>query len=479
MGRRHFAKKGEDVRHFRLVARSGADDDEEAAPLVLEPIATPGVMRRTGKTEAELLTIPESLDHLGAAIHRPGQEEESAPASGSKTRPRGDSEEYDELGDLDGDCYFPPDGYNYEQHLKSVSGTKKSKSVVGVVLEAPEPVKTEEIMKQPALDDDQAEVLRALENDEEYEDLEDDEMEDVVASGLAEDSDLIVWGPAALENRNIPDAAVFAEHKAILAQMKRDGVLDDDEDDDFDDGLGEFDEAGYGGGSKGSRAQVKPADDEDFEAFMADEYGDDEIGARDEDDIEGHMELDDGVLDEYLETQKAEREELLSLYEPQRGIKDDEPRVISETRAIIERHYLQEEDEEEETESGDESEDESRTWDCESVLSTLSNLSNRPGKIGKIKVIKKPAPMKPVKEAEENNEEEEDDVVELPDVVTTRPKGETAEEKKARKASVKEMRRVCRRMKKESKEMYKNEAAKLPGQTGGADVKQKTRTIKF
>jgi len=213
---------------------------------------------------------------------------------------------------------------------------------------------------------------------------------------------------------------------------------------------------------------------------MEDEYGEDEIGACDEDEIEGHMRLDEGVLDEYLDEKKAEQEEFYSILEPQRGniVKDTEARVIAETRAIIERHYMQEEDEEE-TESGDESEDESRTWDCESVLSTLSNLSNRPGKIGKIQVIKKPA-LKPVKEKTEEQEEEEDnDVVELPDVILERKKDETPEEKKARKASVKAMRKVCRTMKKESKEMYKNEAAKVKGEAGGHDIKQKSRVLKY
>ena len=455
MGRRRFAKKGEDVRHFKLVARPGADDGDDQAPLILEPYAPPGVLRRTGKTEAELLSMPESLQHLGSAIFQPGQEELQLP----RTADSGDDAHEDvEWGDLDGDCYFPPDGYNYEQHLKSVSGAKKAKSVVGVVLEAPEPVREEDFFKQHATNNDEEEVLRALENDEEYEELEENEIDDVLDGGVLEPETLL-WGPV---DNDHPDMAIFAEHKALL---KARGL--EEEDDDFDDGLDEFD-----GGATGSYAKPK---DEDFEHFLADQYADDEIGARDEEAIEGNIVLDDDVLDEYLEEKQQEREELYSLYEPQRGFKDDEPRTIAETRAIIERHYLEEESEEE-TESGDESDDESKTWDCETVLSTLSNVSNRPGKIGKVKIIKKPPALKPV--AESGGEEKDEDVVELPDVVTTRPKDETPEDKKARKASVKEMRRICRQMKKESKEMYKKEAAKLPGQ-GTADIRQKTRAVKY
>lgn len=458
MGRRRFAKKGEDVRHFKLVARPGADDGEDQQPLILEPFAPPGVLRRTGKTEAEMLSMPESLQHLGSSIFQPGQQlEELEPAEPRSSKEDGTHEDAD-WGDLDGDCYFPPDGYNYEQHLKSVSGVKKAKSVVGVVLEAPEPVREEDFFKQLPTNDDEQEVLRALENDGEYDELEDNEIEEVLDGGVLE-PEALLWGPV---DHDAPDMAIFAEHKALL--KARESLEEDDE---FDDGLDEFD-----GGATGSHAKPK---DEDFEQFLADHYADDEIGARDEEDIEGNAELDDEVLDEYLEEKQAEREELYSLYEPQRGFKDDEPRVIAETKAIIERHYLEEESEEE-TESGDDSDDESKTWDCETVLSTLSNLSNRPGKIGKVKAIKKPPVLKPV--AESGGEEKEEDVVELPDVVTTRPKDETAEEKKARKASVKEMRRICRQMKKESKEMYRKEAAKLPGQ-GGADVRQKTRAVKY
>ncbi|CAE7418554.1 ltv1 [Symbiodinium natans] len=469
MGRRRFAKKGEDVRHFKLVARPGADDDDKP-PLVLEPFAPPGSLRRTGLTEAELLTVPESLQsHVGSAIFQPGQEEEEREGKRKKERTGGLDEDVD-WDELDGDCYFPPDGYDYDQHLKTVSGAKKAKSVVGVVLEAPEPVKEEDFLKQQPTNDDEEEVLRALEHADEYEELEDDIMAEVVEGGLVE-PDVVLWGPTALDNALHPDMSIFLEHKALL--QSRAGQEDDS---DFDDGLDELDGGCKTGGAKGSTAKPR---DEDFERFMADQYGDDEIGARDEDEIEGQIELNDDVLDEYLEEKQAEQQELISLYEPQRGFKDDEPRVIAETRAIIERHYLEEESEEE-TESGDDSGDESRTWDCETVLSTLSNLSNRPGRIGKVKIVKKPVEkLKPVSEVEGNvDDDEPEDVVELPDVITTREKGETAEEKRARKASVKEMRKICRQMKKESKEMYKKEAAKLPGQ-GGADLRQKTRTVKY
>merc|ERR1719440_1858346 len=122
------------------------------------------------------------------------------------------------------------------------------------------------------------------------------------------------------------------------------------------------------------------------------------------------------MLDEYLEERDFEKQKLESLFQPQESKLDDVPRVIEETKAIIERHYLDEADEDAETSEGESEEDESKNWDCESILSTLSNVSNRPGKIGKIKVIRKPAAPKDlpaITETGSDAEEEEEDAVEL------------------------------------------------------------------
>jgi protein LTV1 len=226
--------------------------------------------------------------------------------------------------------------------------------------------------------------------------------------------------------------------------------------------------------------------DADFSEFLDREYADDEIGECEGVDLEGPVDLEEHeeILDEYIQGKADEQEKLISINEPKKGKheKDDGIRTLEETRAIIEKHYLGEEADEDETSLGSESPDESRTWDCESVLSTLSNLSNRPGRIATIKVAKKPGnPLKPVKEAAdtaEGSDEGEEDVVDLPDVNTTRRRGETAEERRERKAGVKEMRRICRKMKKDSKDTYK-EASKTPTQPGSGDLRGKLRTFRL
>lgn len=487
--RRRFDKNATDVRRFRLVARSqndGRAEDPEATPLVLEPYYRPNDARRSGLTEEELLQAPPSLaSKFPEVFADPNAPPDAGAGDGS------DEEGEEEEEDLEGDCYFPKDGYNYDQHLKRVSGTGKGGGVVGVVIEAKEKVPEKEFkVPQPSTTEEQ-EVMRALEMADEYDELEDGALQDLIPGGVV-DEDLQIWGPSVKETTNLPDLAAFkAMHAARMAGM---GALpegedgeDFDEDEEGDSQAGDRRRPAVGGVAPSSAAAASAAE---FEEFFAAEYGEEaDVGALDDEEVEGPMSLDnvENVVDEFLEDQQKEKEHLTSIHEPQPNRSDrldDVPRVIEETRAIIEKHYSKEVEGEEgdETSSGEDETEESKTWDCESVLSTLSNLSNRPGRIGKIKLIKKPEAMKTVKEQEEKPEEESETegIVELPDVCNERKKDETPEEKKQRKAAVKEMRRICRQMKKESKETYRIEAAKLPGnKPGTGDIRPNSRTFRM
>mmetsp|Transcript_43172 Transcript_43172/g.68247 ORF Transcript_43172/g.68247 Transcript_43172/m.68247 type:complete len:480 (+) Transcript_43172:63-1502(+) len=476
-GPRRFPKSSKDgsVRHFRLVARSQYDpegDNPDSTPLVLEPFV-PTNLARKDIDEADHLNIPESLQHIDPEIFgldtRGGIPEERL-NGGLMIEEGSDDEEIDELAALDDDCYFPKDGYNYNQHLKTLSSDKKKGGYGGVILDAPKKEK-ESIQTnfdvQPVCNEEESEVMKALEDADNpgYEELDDDLLEVMLPSG-AVDLETALWGPTAHEYDDLPDLAEFkAMHAARLAAMRGDA---DDEGD-------------YEGCADVSNT-------EHFQQLLEDEYGDEEIGAMEDDEIEGHITMEnmEDILDEFLEERDAEKNELESMFEPIKGKYDEVPRVIDETKAIIERHNMDHSviDEDAETTEGESEEDESKNWDCETVLSTLSNLSNRPGKIERIKKVKKPTKeLTSINEDGKDDDEDEDDsddVIELPDVITERPKNESAEDKKARKASVKEMKRICREMKKKSKETYKNEAKKLSGaQVGTGDVRQKLRCQKL
>ena len=97
-------------------------------------------------------------------------------------------------------------------------------------------------------------------------------------------------------------------------------------------------------------------------------------------------------------------------------------------------------------------------WDCESVLSLVSNLDNHPAllssKAGKARAERgrKQAAAAVIEEDDEEEEDEEVVVV----VAGPRKKGETAEEKKARKQAVKQAKREARSRKKEKKIEFKH-----------------------
>jgi len=492
---KRFTKNPQDVRHFKLVSRSQHDPnagDRDATPLVLEAFVKPNEPRRTGLAPEQLVEIPESLQGVGAKVFGRGEAEEVE---------SGDEDVETKLEELDGDCYFPRDGYNYEKHLRTIStaGKEKIEKDHSVMLVEPDGAKAAvaaaeadtlalarakakelapELLGAKKFATEADEALAALDDADEYEDIDDDEFAGLLASGTAVEPELVLWGR--LADDDMPDLEAFkAMHKARVGLGADDDMPELDEESMQQMIAAHKKEAAAKGG--------EPVDPKAFELLMDDEYDDEEIGDLEEHDLQeegiGEDELD-GILDEYFEEKKTEQKYLKSMNDPRAGMSDTAPRMIEQTKAIIAMRYETLEDDAA-TDPGDEetTEDGSRDFDCESVLSTLSNVSNRPGRIGKIKVVKKPAttavaPIKEGKEDEEEEESEEEEIVELPDVITERKKDETPEEKRARKQSVKQMRKVCREMKKESKAVYKGEAAKL-NKPGNNDVRSGLRTQKL
>ena len=110
-------------------------------------------------------------------------------------------------------------------------------------------------------------------------------------------------------------------------------------------------------------------------------------------------------------------------------------------------------------------------WDCETILSTYSNIYNHPKVIeipSKIKLDKRGIAINEVPENKDViDEKEEDGYVSQSDeeeekvvISNYRTKSETAEEKKARKAAVKEGQRMRRQIKKATKEVFKEESSR-------------------
>ncbi|GAB2268131.1 hypothetical protein Dimus_003110 [Dionaea muscipula] len=131
----------------------------------------------------------------------------------------------------------------------------------------------------------------------------------------------------------------------------------------------------------------------------------------------------------------------------------------------------------------EESSDESKTWDCETIITTYSNLDNHPGRIDAPEMFRKNKLSQMVSDTLKSSKDHliflggkekmpvgyfpqgKRATKEMVKVVakTEHPKRihhgqESKEEKKVRKAAVKEERREARRLNKEVKELYRGEA---------------------
>jgi len=127
------------------------------------------------------------------------------------------------------------------------------------------------------------------------------------------------------------------------------------------------------------------------------------------------------------------------------------------------------------------------TWDCETILTTYSNLENHPRliRVREAKAVQKikldpktglptPINLAPRKKMEDLSEDDGDD--RIVKVTITRLKGESKEEKKARKNAVKEERRGRRVEKKATRTEFTTELKK---QQNSAAQKESSRMKKL
>lgn len=365
--------------------------------------------------------------------------------------------------------------------------------------EAPKPAK-DPLAIQPALQEDEIELHEALDNADEYEDFEDDWLEKIVLSGVVDetgrhvDPDVLLWGNT---EDDLPDPEIFARMRAQLDAPSRDYLTQ----------FGTRSASKVGSkmhsrlqsgaatpltaaklkclGSVPSGASAKASSyggdlAEDFDRLLDDEYGESEDGDLEGEEIQGGLTLEEmePIMEQYMKDKQSGYAMIRSVMNAQKSTHPDDtcPRVIEETKALVDKFFHDEAPEVEHV-SDEESDREDRFWDCETVLTGLSNLTNRPGKIKKVKLPKK-IPMGPVTEEAAKEEvvdldDDADDIVDLPDIVTKRPKDETPEEKQKRKAAVRQMKQICRTMKKETKQVYKQEAASLKARSQNSGVKVK------
>ncbi|CAI5438265.1 unnamed protein product [Caenorhabditis angaria] len=346
---------------------------------------------------------------------------------------------------------FYDDDYDYLQHMRAVNEPMKLQNVNEVIEKTtikspfpPMPMTFGQPKKAEVFDSDVADALEGVGNSESA-DLEDDFI--ALAGGVIDER--------------------ITNYREGRGRMNEDEDEDEDEDDlydDYDDDelFGEEEHIQTIHPDRGDQRVI----DDAFEHLMDREYNTEQIGELDGDDYDvgGCLEPNSGRLhrlaQEKVEVNNTEYDEDLA------------KQYVKERMRLIEEGVIKEKDEMEMVEV-DESTRKRMKWDCESFATQYTNIYNHPTLIKEPRGISRKALKrfdKAVEEmdiAEEDEEDEsgsemeEDGMSCCTSVSTFRPKGETTEQRRLRKAAVKDARRARRQEKKANKVAFADESRKL------------------
>ncbi|ESS35960.1 hypothetical protein TGVEG_272770 [Toxoplasma gondii VEG] len=233
-----------------------------------------------------------------AALTAKAKREEARRKAGDATQPT--------LEDLDGDCYFPKDGYDYSQHLVSLGG--------GVLIDHVETTAEKHVKARRAKEEgplrsrDERLVLEALDNADDYEELLDDfvatakEPHPAGSDQDEEDEEALLWG-----EENLKSAKLFAIRER-LAALRLENADDGGEEDEE---VCEAFEGMQGDAVVPACRAAQSRQDEKFDKLV-EEYNDEfigEVAPEDVDDGDEELytsELDD-AMNEFLQDQARRR----------------------------------------------------------------------------------------------------------------------------------------------------------------------------
>ncbi|KAH7434754.1 hypothetical protein KP509_06G033100 [Ceratopteris richardii] len=337
-------------------------------------------------------------------------------------------------------------------------------------------------------------VAALLEVDDDGSIVSDDELEDdfvIVANENAE-------GSLAEKNGSEDE---FKTMKMISDHVDAYEKFEEDTDDDND----------------GNEEHERPARllDEQFELLALREYDDDEIGEVDDDDISAHgpahiskfnhimsdFLINNAYIPDKYQTPaeiKSSNEDAIDQLDSALNKSESCPLSIPELdkrNILVSAISYESSTSEKDLVVEEDSDSEGSMWDCESIVTKYSNLDNHPGKICAIpKVPRKnskqnedgqsvirlggkqqlPVDYLPKKVQSQGGHKNKGSCESKTVNVVQRRADETKEEKKARKAAIKEERRNARASKKDLKLIYKDEAhraQKTAASTGPATLR--------
>jgi len=313
---------------------------------------------------------------------------------------------------------------------------------------------------RPDLDPD---IVAALDDDFDFDnpenELEDDFITMANAGGMVDDD----------EEYSDSDGEYDDEAGDVLCEMRSNSAAFSDHDnEDFDDKQSRFTDYSMSSSVMRRNAGLALVDDR-FEQMFA-EYDDEQMGALDCEEIEGYIDPNDDYLLKLAEEYEHSKTEGLRLnQEIGKRVRND----IEETGL----KYFEESKSDDDCEIS-ESEEEGapeRKWDCESILSTYSNIYNHPKLISEPSkriqvdpktgiprdVLGKPGLTKKfldqLNEATNDGDDDTRSLISTLSTISIRPKDETPEQRKERKALVKDFRRERRMEKKANSMAFKEE----------------------
>lgn len=362
--------------------------------------------------------------------------------------------------ELDDDCYFPKDGYDYSQHLATITPQNFIPAVKPMAEDSDKLANVKSLTDFPSLkapipaptteDQELAEVLKALDDEASDEEVMDD---DFVAKAMDnEDPDTFVdenellWGGCKPLRRAMYEANELFGATVDEYERSRNLAADftPDPEDAYDDAYeNTYDDAG--------------TDD--------DELGQDAM--KDDEMPSSLMEL---LKNNEWKTEEYEKDTMDAL-DPVGDMKGSVLNLVeqageSDSAYSVEEEYYS---------------DSSEQWDVETVLTKYTNATNHPQRI-RANVVQKIKQLEKKSEAPTEPKEKEDiEYVELPPIVTTRNRNETPEERKARKAAVKQAKAIITKMKKQNKESLKDAKKKAveKDSRGSYDIVNGVKYIKL
>ncbi|KAF0719115.1 Aste57867_1270 [Aphanomyces stellatus] len=489
MGKKKAFINKKEAQHFHVVHRSQRD------PLINDPNASKFVLLSSSKPVEFQGAAGGDDDEYDSDDDLPELVHSSAPPAAKGEVRFGNVVARDMVNEFG----MVNDGYDYSKHMKeigrgqfySAGGTyDEGASLLTKRVVLPDEVlastnEHERMLEAITITEDvmDEDLREALVNDDAFEELNDDFMAQAAeelpdddhgaADGFDYDAHIAKLMAAA---EGIP------KYRGELSDDEDDEEFDSDEDDEDDDDEDDED-----------KDEAQRALDDAFEKMMAEEYDDDQVGELDEDETRGKLVLEGALLHEIVDDFVNIRQELMAdegrLGNPLRSgnrLKE----ILAECAADLDDDEMKPTDPAPAIEEADMSDLTSNPylvsrvedqWDCETIVSTYSNLDNHPT------IIREPSSSKKKKKAakaaalasttvvlsaktgmplnvvplaatapiQEEEDESDDDERTTPQF--SRGKGESKEEKKARKLAAKAHKQERRLEKKEVKLLYKDE----------------------